>query len=77
MISTLELSGVLLSLLNSINFRIKTRENCSYVVMQSLVYPNGLFLAQSCIFLYTTPLGYILRGHGVKYHLYADDTQMY
>ena len=27
--------------------------------------------------IYTIPLGEICRRHGVQYHFYADDTQLY
>ena len=38
-----------------------------------LAYPRVQFL----VLLYTRPLGIIAQRYGVKYHLYADDTQLY
>ena len=53
------------------------RESTSSSCNLEFGVPQGSVLGPILCVLYTTPLGDILREHGVKYHLYADDTQMY
>ena len=39
--------------------------------------PQGSVMGPFKFCIYTLPIGAIIRAHGLKYHIYADDTQVY
>ena len=57
----------------------KVGVNGTYSKPQSMQYglPQGSIVGPGSFKIYIIPIGRIIRKHGLKYHLYADDIQLY
>ena len=65
------------SYLSSCSQFVQIRDTSSSDCQLTCGLPQGSVLGPILYLIYTSPLGAILRRHGVGFHMYTDDTQLY
>ena len=65
------------SYLSDRSLMVKVGQYFSQIVQLKYGVPQGSVLGPILFTMYTTPLKDIIQKHGVSYHTYADDTQLY